>query len=186
MHYYIIGINGSGKTTLLNAISAQTGIAAVQGTQELMKTLGIANDYDALRNMDQSDVLVKWGETAKRLLEAYGNTPFLLDTHILNLANGKIIRRDGAWIADYDALVMVKANPATILARIDHDTKNRALFTLDFDKSAKLALLTEYQEMSEKLFHELAKKYNLPSKVIQNDVLDKAVASFLEFNASLR
>lgn len=186
MHYYVVGINASGKTTLLNAVSAKTDIPVVQGTEELMKTLGVADDYDALRKLDQDKVLKAWGETAERLIKKFSAKPFLLDTHILNLTNGRIIRRDGPWIQDYDALVMVKADPAVIFDRLEHDTKDRMLFTLDFGSAAKLTLLTEYQGQTEEIVNRLAKKYQIPTKVIVNHDLEKAVAEFIAFDTSLR
>jgi len=184
MHYYVVGINASGKTTLLQAVSKQTGIPVVHGTQELMKTLGITGDYNALRAMNQDEVLVKWSETAERLLKEFGPKPFMLDAHILNLTRGKVIRRDGPWIGDYDALVMIKSNPAVIFDRLEHDTKDRALFTLDFGNEAKLTLLTEYQAQTEKIVKHLSQKYELPLKIIENHDLDKATAEFVAFHRS--
>jgi len=170
MHYYVVGVNGSGKTSLLKAISAETSIETIHGTTELMRYLNIPGNYEALRNMNQNDVLIRWGETAEHLITKYGNKPFLLDTHILNLTNGNIIRRDGKWIASYDALVLVKAKPATILARVLKDTdKDRALFPEGKNDYQKLELLEHYQNETENLFRELSAKYKLPSLVIEND-----------------
>lgn len=185
MHYYVVGVNGSGKTSLLKAISAKTGIEAVHGTTELMKYLHIPSDYDALRAMDQNKVLAKWGETAHYLLEEYGSAPFLLDTHILNLTNGKIIRRDGKWIQNYDVLVLVKAEPKTILARISQDTaKDRALFPSGLSYDQKLATIDNYQKETEKSFYELCEQYHLPHLILQNDsTLDDGVATFTNFEA---
>jgi predicted ATPase len=71
MHYYVVGINGSGKTSLLKAIAAQTGMEAIQGTTALMEYLGIPGDYNALRAMDQAEVLKKWAQTAESLLDTH-------------------------------------------------------------------------------------------------------------------
>lgn len=185
MHYYVVGINASGKTSVLQAVSAKTGIPVVHGTQALMERLGIPGDYEALRDMDQDEVLTKWGETAEQLLQTFGDKPFLLDTHILNLTNGEIIRRDGPWIGKYDALVMIKANPSVIFSRLEHDAKDRALFSLDFGNEAKLTLLTEYQAQTEKIVRSIGEQYQIPVKVILNHDLTTAVAAFIAFDASL-
>lgn len=170
MHCYVVGVNGSGKTALLKAIAEQTGIPAIHGTTELMHYLGIPGDYNALRAMNQDEVLEKWAETARHLVAQYGDKPFLLDTHILNLTHGNIIRRDGDWIAEYDALVLVKADPAIILSRILKDTdKDRALFPTGTNTDQKLATLNSYQQQTEELFQELSRRYNLPSLVIENN-----------------
>ncbi len=185
MHYYVVGVNGSGKTSLLKAISVHTGIEVVHGTAELMKYLSIPGDYAALRAMNQDEVLMKWGETAQHLLKEYDSKPFLLDTHILNLTNGTIIRRDGEWIQNYDALVLIKAEPKTILARISQDiAKDRALFPSGLSHEQKLNMLDKYQDETEKLFYELCELYRLPHFIIQNDsTLDDGVATFTNFEA---
>jgi adenylate kinase len=181
MHYYVVGVNGSGKTSLLKAIGAETGVEVVHGTAALMEYLDIPGDYDALRAMNQDEVLEKWQETAERLVEKYGDTPFFVDTHIMNLTHGKIIRRDGDWIAKYDAMILVKADPAVILSRILQDTdKDRALFPAGLNNSEKLAMLDNYQRETEELFHELCQKYNVPGLVIENNAsLVEGVRTYL-------
>jgi len=187
MHYYVVGVNGSGKTTLLKAIHEKIGIQVVQGTAELMNWLGIPGDYDALRKMDQADVLNEWGETAAHLLQEYKNEDFLLDTHILNLTHGKIIPRDGPWIADYGALILIKARPATLLNRIAADAnKDRAMFTSEMDEATKLKMLDNYQNETQKLFTELSETYGLPSLVIENEkALEDSVQSFINFHQTM-
>lgn len=181
MHYYVVGVNGSGKTSLLNALAAETGIEVIHGTAALMRHLGISGDYAALRAMDQEKVLSEWGEMAARLVAEHGDQPFLLDTHILNLTKGKVIRRDGDWIARYDALILIKARPATILARIRQDAaKDRALFPAGMSDREKVVMLEEYQAETEQLFRELSARYGLPSLIIQNDSsLSDGVAAFI-------
>jgi adenylate kinase len=187
MHYYVVGVNGVGKSSLLQAISARTGIEVIHGTIELMHYLDIPGDYAALRAMDQDQVLVKWGETAKQLVAKYSAKPFLLDTHILNLTNGKIIHRDGPWIQKYDALVLVKASAQTIFDRISRDEKDRALFAKGQDNEAKIVTLAAYQDLTERLFNELASRYCLPSCILNNnDSLDKAVDAFSAFDGQLQ
>ncbi|HEX8226997.1 MAG TPA: ATP-binding protein [Candidatus Saccharimonadales bacterium] len=169
MHYYVVGVNGSGKTSLLKAISDKTDIDIIHGTSELMNYLEIPGDYSALRAMNQDDVLERWGETATNLATDYGDKPFLLDTHIMNLTNGNIVRRDGDWIARYDVLVLVHAEPSITLSRIEQDIgKDRALFPSNINNRQKLELLQKYQQETEKLFNVLTDKYNLPSLVIDN------------------
>jgi adenylate kinase len=170
MHYYVVGVNGSGKTTLLKAIAAETGIEAVHGTTELMHYLGIPGNYDALRTMDQGEVLEKWRETAEQLVEANGDKSLFVDTHIMNLTHGNVVRRDGDWIAKYDAMILVKAKPAVILSRVLQDAgKDRALFPAGISESEKLAMLDDYQRQTEKLFVALCREYDLPSLIIEND-----------------
>lgn len=187
MHYYVVGVNGSGKSTLLKAIQDTLGVRVIHGTKELMQQMGIPNDYDALRKINQDDVLAEWAKTANNLTNKYKTEDFLLDTHILNLTNGKVIRRDGSWIAKYDALVLVKAQPVTLLSRIVADSgKDRALFTLGMDEAEKIKTLIEYQDETEKLFSELSKNYELPSLVIENDrELDYTVEAFSRYHQSI-
>lgn len=169
MHFYVVGVNGSGKTTLLRHISEATGISLITGSTGLMESLGIAGDYDALRAMDQAYVLERWGRYAEQLIYDYSNRPFLLDTHILNLTNGQIIRRDGPWIRHYDALVLVKADTETVFSRIEQDgERDRALFPVAMNQTDKRELLHRYQHETEQLFHELANKYKQPALVIDN------------------
>lgn len=184
MHYYVAGINASGKTTLLNAVSKQTGMPVVGGTEELMKALGVA-DREGLNALDQDKVQAKWGETAEKLLRKFGRKPFLLDAHILYLAKGKIVHRDGPWVGGYDALVMIKAAPAAIFSRLEHGARDPELFTLDFGNEAKLTLLADYQEQTEIIVKSLAQKYGLPMKIIENQDLDTAVSEFIAFTKSV-
>ena len=185
LHYYVCGINGSGKTTLLKAISNKADLKVVQGTAELMTYLEITNNYDALRALNQDEVLVKWGETAVALIDKNSDESFLLDTHIMNLTNGKIIRRDGPWIGKYDALIMVKANPETILSRIENDSKQRALFPSDINHNEKLLMIDTYQQRTESLCQELGQEYSIPSYIITNNNLDKATSEFIAIHTRL-
>lgn len=187
MHYYVVGVNGSGKTSVLRAIHERTNIAIIQGTHALMKRLGIAGDYAALRALDQTEVLHEWAKTAEELVHEYSRAPFLLDTHILNLTNGKVIRRDGPWIATYDAIILVKADPGIILTRITADPKERALFSPRISDEQKLAIITDYQNQTEHLFNELAKRFNLPSCVLDNNGdIAQAAEDFVRFDQELR
>jgi len=105
----------------------KTNILVIHGTGELMNHLGTPGNYDALRKMNQDELLIEWGKTATHLLKKHEHEDFWLDTHILNLTNGIVRRRDGPWIGDYDALILVKARPDTILSRIMADSdKDRA------------------------------------------------------------
>jgi adenylate kinase len=186
MHYYVVGVNGSGKTSVLNAIHERTNIEVIQGTHALMRQLGIPGDYEALRALDQTRVLTEWSKTAEKLVRAHGTKPFLLDTHILNLTGGKVIRRDGPWIAHYDALVLIKAAPATIISRIVADPKERALFSANTTDEQKVAIIDDYQEKTERLFNELAIQFKLPYCVLDNDTdLKQAAEDFIRFDESL-
>ena len=184
MHYYVVGVNGAGKTSVLQAISARTGINSIHGTAALMEYMGIPGDYQALRAMDQDKVLEQWAIVAKQIVADYGDKPLLLDTHIMNLTNGNIMRRDGEWIASYDALVLVKADPSTVLARVQKADKDRALFPPDISDSQKLNMLDAYQQQTESLFYSLSKHYNLPTLTIQNDG-DLAAAADAFINSPL-
>jgi len=184
-HYYVCGINGSGKTTLLKAISNKADLKVVQGTAELMTYLGIPNNYDALRALNQDEVLVKWGETAVALIDKNSDESFLLDTHIMNLTNGKIIRRDGSWIGEYDALIMVKADPETILYRVENDSKQRALFPSDINRNEKLLMIDTYQQRTESLCQDLGQEYSIPTYIITNNNLEKATSEFIAIHTCL-
>jgi adenylate kinase len=185
LHYYVCGVNGSGKTTLLKAISDKTKIITVQGTVELMEYLGIPNDYDALRALNQGRVLDSWSETASFLLQKYKDESFLLDTHIMNLTNGRMIRRDGPWIGKYDVLLMVKANPETILSRIENDSKQRALFPPNIDRNEKLSMIDAYQQRTESLCRELEQTFSISTYVLTNDNLETAVSDFIAIDERL-
>lgn len=180
MHCYVVGVNGSGKTTLLKRVQELSGIKTIAGTAALMDYLGIEGDYDALRAMDQAYVLQKWAATARKLIHEYADESFLLDTHIMNLTHGHYIRRDGPWIKDYDMLILVKADPKTILDRVMADgNRDRALFAKNTSLGQKATILADYQEQTEALFRQLAKEYNLPSKVIINNDLEHAAQEFV-------
>jgi adenylate kinase len=145
-----------------------------------MEYLDIPGDYDALRAMDQEYVLNKWQETAEQL--AKRPESFMLDTHIMNLTHGKVIRRDGPWIGDYDALMLVTADPTVILERVTQDVaRDRALFPEGLSPAEKLAMVTDYQNQTKQLFGVLAARFGLPSAVIVNDTLDQAVTDCTAF-----
>jgi len=180
MHYYVAGVNGTGKTTLLRGVHEASGIEVVPGTTALMEYLGIPGDYDALRSMDQGLVLERWQETAEQL--AKRPQSFMLDTHIMNLTHGQVIRRDGPWIADYDALMLVTADPAVILERVTQDaSRDRALFPENISYTEKMTMLSDYQEQTKQLFGVLAAQFGLPSVVIVNDDLDQAITDCITF-----
>lgn len=188
MHYYVIGVNGSGKTTLLKAIHEKTGMQVVHATSELMGRLRIPGNYTALREMDQADVLAEYGKMAAELPEQYGDKDFLLDTHILNLTNGKVISRDGPWMAKYDALVLIKAQPTTLLKRIESDIdKDRAMFSPDMSQEEKLKMIASYQAETEQLFTDVRDKFALSSLIIDNNsTVEDSVRHFIDFRRTLK
>lgn len=151
----------------------------------LMDYLGIPGDYAALRAMNQDKVLAEYGKAATHLARTYTGD-CMLDTHLYNLTNGKLIPRYGDWIADYDILVLVKARPEVILERVEDDTKDRALFPAGATNADKLRLLDDLQEQTEARFYKLAEQYHLPTLVLDNsDNLSKTVDAFIAANAQL-
>lgn len=185
MHYYIVGINASGKKTILKAISEKTAIPIVHGTDELTKALGKPGDYRVIQEADRDKLSELWGRMAAQQLKKYGRKPFILDTHILTIIKGEIRRCDGPWIRGYDALIMIKTNPQVIFDRLEHE-KDSELFTLDFGNKAKVTLLNEYQEQTEQIVNELARRYQMPTKIIEGHDLDTAVTEFMALNTSLK
>lgn len=170
---------------MLKAVSERTGIPYVHGTTELMRRMSIEGDYDRLRLTDQDQVLEQWGVTAEELLQRYGSNSFMLDTHILHLIHGKALRRDGPWIAKYDAMVLVTAPIDQMLQRIlDDSNRDRVLFEQDTDEATKRAILVDYKAQTATLFYDLATKYGLPTIEIENsaDHQDEAVNAFLAFH----
>ena len=182
MHYLVVGVNAVGKSTLLRAVSERTGIPVLHATTELVRYLGMGLDYDKLRGMDQDFTMKAWEAAAAELAQRYADKPYLLDGHILNLTEGKIIPRVGKWVGLQDALVMLKAKPETILRRLNADTsRNRDLFPSNFNEQHKLAVLEDHQQQMEQLFKQQAVQFNLPSRIIMIESLESATAEFEQF-----
>lgn len=183
-NYYFGGINASGKSTLIDAIVAKDQkFVAVHTTKELMKWLGIENNYEALRAMNQDEVLKKYALFVDEWLESHKDKSSLFDSQFLNLVRGEYLDRTGDWIQKFDSIVVVNASLQDVLRRINSEVRDRALFdkkTISDDQ--KIKVLKEYSLHTEKLAQQTANKFKLECWIINNidGKLDQAVEEFFE------
>lgn len=186
MKYLLVGVNGAGKTTLLKAIKKlKPEFEAIRGSHELMKSMGIPGDYDALR-ATPVDVAHKYFEALlKQILEKKAD--LILDCHVLNLVKGDIRDVSSPFMGEFDALLFLKTSPEIILHRIASENRDRDLFFGTANVEDKQSVFTDYAHQYEVKTAGLAKKYNIPLKIFDGDRSPEENAdAFLTFDASLR
>ena len=185
-HYYFGGLNGSGKSTLVDKIAeTDNGFEAVHSSRELMKWLGVERDYEAMRRMDQDEVLRQFARFIDQRLTDAGDKSLLFDTHYLSLVRGKWIDRTGEWIARFAAVILVTAPLADIWQRIQSGERNRALFPDEMPNNRRLGLFKTYAEAYEDKFFDTASFFGIPYLIINNPNgrLNEAADRFLDFQA---
>lgn len=184
MKVFIGGINGVGKTTFLNALQKQMPEARfVDGAKSFMEWLGIPNDYESLRKIDNATANEKKNQFITELCQQYDNLVF--GAHYLNLVNGEV--RDvslGDWPKLFDYLVFLTAPIEDIYERINRDetSRDRALFGPDIGREEAIRLLDQYNEQNRQKAKELSNRFNVPYIEIENgsNQLEKAVENFIK------
>lgn len=186
MKYYFGGVNGSGKTTLLKKIAElKPEYSIYSGAKQLMESLGIPGNYEALRAMDHAKSTAAFGELVEAELKKPGDE--LIDGHYLNMKWGELYPVGGSWLKKVDALILVTAPTDTIFERILADSeRDRALFPADTTSGEEYKLLEEFVSETELVFETLQRATKLPYLVINNVDIDDAAKEFIAFDNKLR
>ncbi len=188
MKYFLGGINGAGKTTLLHAIKeVAPQFEIIKGSTALMEHLGIPGDYEALRELRHDD------EAERKFREMMAGITartddLIFDGHFLNIVRGEIFPVVGPWIAEFDAILLLRISTDTALRRIEADhTRDRALFPDGATAGERHATLDDYVAKYEAEFHRCAVEHHLASKVLDGEASTmEIVKNFGEFDLEMR
>jgi adenylate kinase len=184
MKVFVGGINGVGKTTFLNALQKQMPeVHFVDGAKSFMEWLGIPNDYESLRKIDNVTANEKNSQFLAELCQQYDN--LVLGAHYLNLVNGKVLDKSlGDWPKLFDYLVFLTAPAEDIYERINKDetSRDRALFGPHIGREGAIKVLDQYNEQNRRKATELSSKFQIPYIEVENmnGKLDAAVSKFME------
>ncbi len=181
MKFFLGGVNGAGKTTLLQKIKeAKPEYEVVKGSKVFMEYLGIPGDYDALRAMPEPEALQKLEEMLGELLAKHKDLIF--DAHYINLVKGKVKSVTSSYLSKFDALLLLKVSPETVLSRISDDTRDRALFPEGLKEYEQLDMLKDYIDQYDQEFEHLCRSYDMPGKVLNGEgTPEQVLQEFLEF-----
>jgi hypothetical protein len=191
--YFMGGVNASGKSTLAREISSvKPEFEVIHTGAAIMERLGIApGDIDTLRALPEVDKRRENEAMLSELTRRSLGRSALYDSHYLNMIEGKVTRLIiGRGPFDLDGLLLVEAKPEVLYERIKRDapTKNRRLFPHDVTPARALDILNVYTRRTREECNRLAKTFNLPTLILQNDTdqLDNAVEQFIEFDEQIR
>lgn len=171
MNIYLGGANASGKSTIM-AEYAKLDLSAeiIHGTRLLMDAHGIAGDYEELRRMSQEHLRPVYSAAMGRLLAEPVEHARILDSHFLYIRKGEVHPSTEDWIGDFDAVVLVYADPETSWKRIraDHKERDRALFPEGLSDIEAKAMYADYIEQTIAEFDRIAAEYQLPHLLLDN------------------
>jgi hypothetical protein len=189
VQHFMGGVNASGKSTLAREVSlVRPEFEVIHTGTAIMDRLGIVpGDVDALRALPaeykrrENEAMLS--DLTRRLL----GKSALYDSHYLNMIEGRVTPLiTGTWLANLDSLLLVETCPEVLYERIVRDTpiKNRKLFAHDTAPAQALDILDDYTKQTREECEQLAKTFDLPTLVVQNDSeqLDGVVEQFLEFD----
>ena len=191
---FLGGVNGSGKSEFLTRLqSARGNWGVVQGSDALMKWLHIPpGDYESLRKVPREQTIKEYGALVcheiKRNLAREHPLTLVFDSHYLNLVEGRIYSSVGGnWLSAFAALVLLWAEPQTILERLTKTpNRDRRLFPKGLSRQRTLECLEDYTARTRLEFYRLANDFSLPHIIIRNEngQLDFAVEQFIAFHGS--
>lgn len=186
MKFFLGGVNGAGKTTLLQKIKeARPEYEVIKGSQTFMEYLGIPGDYDALRAMPEPEALQKLEEMLDGLLAKHKN--FIFDAHYLNLVRGKVKSVTSSYLNKFDALLLLKVSPETVLERTSKETRDRALFPEGLKDYEQFDMLRDYIDQYDQEFEHLCRSYDMPGKVLNGEGSPgQVLQEFLDFESGLK
>lgn len=186
MRFLLGGVNGAGKTTLLQKIKeARPEYEVVKGSQAFMEYLGIPGDYEALRAIPEPEALQKLEDMLNGLLDKH--THLIFDAHYLNLVRGNVKSVTSSYLSKFDALLLLKVSPETVLGRTAGDSRDRALFPQGLTKEEEFLMLKDYIQKYDKEFENLCSKYSITGKVLDGEKApDEVLKEFLSFADSLQ
>jgi adenylate kinase len=186
MRFFLGGVNGAGKTTLLQQIQeADPRYEVVNGSKALMEYLGRPGDYEHLRALSDEEKFKNYEALVNELLAKHEH--LMLDSHYLNLVRGEIKSVTSPLVKKFDALLLLKVSPETVLARTSNDVRDRALFPQGLTESQEFAMLADYVEKYNEEFEAVCQRYGVKGKVLNGEAAPEQVAQeFLEFADSLQ
>jgi adenylate kinase len=192
--YFFGGINGTGKSTIIEQIRWSVPEVKIKHTTSmLMERLSITpGDYDSLRGLSE-DYKTAQNES---MLTGYlvradeeENTT-LLDSHYLNMIEGKVTRLiRGEWPRYLGAMVLIEADIEQVHQRIinENASRERRLFPAAATHGKQRDILRAYSVQTRNEFFAVAAKFKLPYLIIVNDAdVTTAANIFVDFMAKIR
>jgi adenylate kinase len=171
MNIYLGGANASGKSTIMaEYLKLDPSAEIIHGTRLLMDAHGIAGDYDELRRMSQEHLRPVYSTAMRRLLSEPVEHTRILDSHYLYIRKGEVHQSTEDWIGDFDAVVLVYADPETSWKRIraDHKKRDRALFPEGLSDPEAKTMYADYIERTIAEFERIAAYHRLPNLFLDN------------------
>ena len=171
MNIYLGGANASGKSTIMAEYSIIDPAAEIiHGTRLLMDAHGISGDYEELRRMSQEHLRPVYSAAMGRLLDGPVEHTRILDSHYLYIRKGEVHQSTEDWIGNFDAVVLVYADPDTSWKRIraDHKKRDRALFPEGLSDVEAKAMYADYIQQTIAEFERIAADHQLPHLFLDN------------------
>ena len=191
--YFFGGVNASGKSTLIGKIKqARPEFKVIHTRVAIMERLGIAqDDIETFRLLPEEYKYRENESMFSDLTKDLVGKSVIYDSHYLNMIEGKITPLiSGSWLTNISSLILVEADPKTLLKRImkDRPVKNRRLFPDGTTPKQAVNILGNYSQQNREECERIASMFNLPVLVLRNDSheLDKVVQKFLEFIKYIR
>ncbi len=187
MNFWIGGINGVGKSTILKRVAVMDeNLEYVSTSQLLMNHLGLGGDYEKFRALPQSKKVAAMGVVMNQIKSKKTTICRLFDGHYTNLIYGDFSAVTGGWIEHMDGLVLIAAPLNDVYRRIESDykTRDRGLYPNNkLPEGDKVALLSQFADLEETEFKQLAARYSLKNLKIKhkNDQIDQDASRIIDF-----
>lgn len=169
---FLGGVNSTGKTTLINVLAtANRNINVCYGSKEFFKWLRLKEgDYNSLENLsdEYKDLeLSKMIPFLVKEVEYMTGTIWIFAGHFGRINNSTIMPAVGNWISNFDLIVLLTADPQTIIKRIKEDFNSGArkrdkLLGMIESSSNPLKIFTELLKQTEQISKKISSKYGVP------------------------
>lgn len=170
---FIGGINGVGKTSVAELIcSLDNRFRVIKGSQVMMQRLGIENDYDAFRAMDENVKNAEFINLLNELRDAKGST--IVTGHFVKILDGTLSPSLGPWYSICNRIILLTSNPKMILKRIMVDEAqsmrvNRRLFSSYMTShNLQVAFLHNAQDLSRSVLESIQETASIDTAVFYN------------------
>lgn len=173
--FFIGGVNGVGKTSVIKRVADKSQkVLIIDGAKELMKKLGIENNYDKLRKIPDELINKSLIDLFISLSRKSDKRKALFAGHYIKILNGKISPSFGQWYKYCKALFFLNGDPKDIVRRISCDELNRkrinrSIFSTDqISFNERVSFIKKAQNISRDMAMITAKIFDKSFYVLEN------------------